>query len=384
MISLGNRSYHAVSSHLRLPAAAGRHHLILCFLFAAASCIAGDWWQGNVVAQEPAGLWTSLESPASASFRGLSAVDARIAWIGGNEGTLLRTIDGGQTFQRLRIAGGEAFDFRDLHAIDADRCCAMVAGQPARIYHTEDGGVTWSVAYEDQDERAFFNAMAFWDAQRGVAFGDAIEGKLQLILTQDGGKSWQPLSSDNSPTVSDDEHGYAASGTCLAVHGDGSAWLGLGGHPQIDGPPYARVLTSDDYGNSWRSTTTTLVGSASAGVFSVLPLDSKSLVAVGGDYRLPTQRASVLSLSRDGGANWFRPPNNGMRGFRSCVVRVTQGGSSWLLACGPSGCDYSIDDGTTWQALLDTGYHTLDVTPDGHCCWAAGADGRIAKWVLSK
>ena len=39
--------------------------------------------------------WHMLDSGSTASFRGIHAVNDRIAWASGTEGTVLRTTDGG-------------------------------------------------------------------------------------------------------------------------------------------------------------------------------------------------------------------------------------------------------------------------------------------------
>lgn len=57
--------------------------------------------------------------------------------------------------------------------------------------------------------------MDFWDDQNGIAFGDAIDGKLVILKTTDGGDSWQEAPDNERPSVDDDNYAFAASGTCL-------------------------------------------------------------------------------------------------------------------------------------------------------------------------
>ena len=66
----------------------------------------------------------------------------------------------------------------------------MVAGQPARFYHTSDGGKNWKIAYEHPSDKAFFDATAYWDDQRGIAFSDAVDGRLVIVSTENGGRTW--------------------------------------------------------------------------------------------------------------------------------------------------------------------------------------------------
>ena len=57
--------------------------------------------------------------------------------------------------------------------------------------------------------------MDFWDDMNGIAFGDAIDGRLLILRTSDGGDSWQELPFDQRPEVAEGQGAFAASGTCL-------------------------------------------------------------------------------------------------------------------------------------------------------------------------
>ena len=347
----------------------------LAILIACCWAILPPWNHGQLWAQAP-GEWQPISSPVTASLRGVSAVSDQVVWIGGGQGTILRSTNGGKQFQALKIPNSEEMDFRDLKASDAETCSVMVAGQPARFYHTSNGGQTWSVAYEHPSKAAFFDAMAFWDERRGIAFSDALEGRLVIVSTVDGGRTWTQHSSELSPRVSAEEHGYAASGTCLTVGSEGQVWIGLGG-PSENGN--SRVFHSTDFGQNWQSGTTTLKGSESAGVFSLIFLNSDQGIAVGGDYRETAATQSILSLSEDGGRTWATPQNHQLRGFRSSIVAPSRGKERVLLTCGPDGCDFSVDGGKSWKALKGQGYHAMDFTQGSG--WAVGADGRIARWI---
>jgi photosystem II stability/assembly factor-like uncharacterized protein len=307
-------------------------------------------------------------------------VNRDIVWASGAEGTVLRSVDGGQTVTTVPVPGSEASDFRDVHAFDADRAILMTAGQPARMVLTEDGGKTWSITYECADKRSFFNAMAFWDERRGIAFSDPIDGKLLIISTRDGGKSWQPLDPARRPVTAKAEHGYAASGTCLAVGPRGRVWIGLGG-PGTENAQ-ARVFASGDFGQTWTISVSHLLGTESAGIFSILSIDEKQGIAVGGDYKKPERSSHTVSLTNDGAKSWGQPQKHGLRGFRSCVALATTADrGSVLIACGPTGCDWSPDAGHHWHPLGNVGFHAMAFSADGSAGFAVGADGRLARWV---
>ena len=331
------------------------------------------------------GRFVPVDSPSKASLRGLSVVDARVAWASGAEGTVLRTVDGGKTIELLSVPGGQDFDFRDLHAFDEKTCSLMVAGQPARFYHTADGGQTWSLAYEDKDERAFFDADGvlgrtsrdrFWRCDRR-ATGHRHHTRRRTDVASESAPA-MPGGGRDRAWLRGQRH--------LPDDGLGRSGLDRTGWPAEHRrrTRRARVVFSADGGKSWSSASTTLAGSPSAGIFSLLIEPAGNGLAVGGDYQLPAEAQSVISLTRDGGKTWSTPAKHGLRGFRSCVAKATVGGARVLIACGPEGCDYSLNDGSTWQPIDGAGYHVVDFAPDGVSGWAAGSDGRLARWVAAQ
>src|SRR6201989_1565225 len=85
--------------------------------------------------------WTMQPSGASVRFRGVSAVNGRVAWASGDKGTYARTTDGGRTWHAGQVPGAEGLDFRDVDAFDANTAylLAIGEGERSRIYKTVDG-----------------------------------------------------------------------------------------------------------------------------------------------------------------------------------------------------------------------------------------------------
>ncbi|MBU0641465.1 MAG: oxidoreductase [Planctomycetes bacterium] len=319
--------------------------------------------------------WILQNSGASASLRGISAVSQDVAWASGSDGTCLRTIDGGEHWHASTVPGAAELDFRDVHGVAANTAYLLAAGEDARILKTTDGGAHWETQYVNHRPGAFFDAFAFWDADHGLAFSDPVDGHLLIITTADGGTTWDDVDPVGIPPALPHEAGFAASGTCVVVHGDQEAWIGTGG-------PVARVFHSTDRGCTWTvATTPVLSGSSARGVFSLAFIDAQHGVAVGGDYQDPGWTVANAARTTDGGATWTLIGGAPPAGYRSAVARVPGVLPATLVAVGPSGSDYSTDGGQTWKRISALGFHAVDfAAPDG-AGWAVGAAGRIARYA---
>src|SRR4051794_3943436 len=85
--------------------------------------------------------WTTQTSGVTARLRGVSAVSEQVAWASGSNSTVLRTIDGGATWNSLTVTT-EKLDFRDIDAIDENTAyiLSIGTGETSRIYKTTDAG----------------------------------------------------------------------------------------------------------------------------------------------------------------------------------------------------------------------------------------------------
>lgn len=319
--------------------------------------------------------WILQVSGTDSRLRGVSAVSDRVCWATGSRGTVLRTTDGGITWQKKIVPGAGDRDFRDVHAFD-DRTAYILSigvGELSRIDRTVDGGATWESSFRNNDPRGFLDAIAFWDRTHGIAQGDPVEGRFLILNTDDGGMSWHPGSVEGMPPALEGEGAFAASGTCLVVQGDRNAWFCTGGAKS------ARVFRSTDRGRSWSvSDTPITAGSSSAGIFSLTFRDAAHGVAVGGDYKHPEQGDCIIARTVDGGVTWSLPRGPGPVAFRSAAVYVPGASTPTLVAVGPSGADISSDDGETWKSLQGPGFHAVDFAGPG-AGWAVGEVGRIAR-----
>jgi photosystem II stability/assembly factor-like uncharacterized protein len=318
--------------------------------------------------------WVAQSTGTTVRLRGVSAVNASVAWASGDKGTYARTTDGGRTWTKGTVDGASDLDFRDVDAFDANTAylLAIGEGEKSRIYKTTDGGRRWVLQFRNERPDAFFDAMAFWDRDHGIAMSDPVGGRFLIVRTSDGGATWKETSSEGMPEALNGEGAFAASGTCIAVQGKHHAWFGTGG------PQGARIFRSDDEGRTWQVSRVPLASGKTAGVFSIAFRDSSDGVAVGGDYAQEKESKENVALTRDGGRTWLPIEGTRPKGYRSCVSYLEGGGRNTLVAVGPSGTDYSTDGGKNWRILGDEGFHSASFAAASG--WAVGEQGRVARF----
>ena len=323
--------------------------------------------------------WTLQTSGVTSRLRGVSAVSDRIAWASGADSMVLRTTDGGVTWKKLTVTT-DKLDFRDIDAIDANIAYVLSIGNgPAsRIYKTTDAGKTWKLQFKNEEPKAFYDAMSFWDRDHGIVIGDSIDGQFCIMTTENGGRTWVRVPAAALPPALENEGAFAASGTNIALFGKSHAWIGTGAGEK------ARVLSTTDRGRTWRIAETPLSAGASAGIFSVAFRDALNGVVVGGDYRRENAAVDNLAVTSDGGLTWTLA--RGLTGFRSAVAyvpRPRRATAPTLVAVGPTGTDYSTDDGRTWMALGLPGFDTLSFARGRPIAFGAGAGGSIGKLTFT-
>ena len=320
----------------------------------------------------PAPRWTPLQSHVMSRLRGVSVVNDRVAWASGAGGTVLRTEDGGMSWQRLVVPDSEKLDFRDVDAVSGRSAYVLSIGpgDQSRIYRTDDAGKTWTLQFRNPNPKAFYDAMTFSSPDRGLAVGDSIDGQFVVLSTDNGGKIWARLSQDRFPPSLPNEGAFAASGSNIAMFGDTHVWIGTGAATE------ARVLYSHDNKRTWQVAKTPLRAGPSAGIFSIAFRDALNGIVVGGDYAKESETRDTAAITKDGGKTWTAV--KGLSGFRSAVAYVPGSNGTRVIAVGPSGADCSDDGGLTWRRIEGPGYHAFAFAPKGTTGFGVGEAGAVA------
>ncbi|EMB17311.1 sialidase family protein [Rhodopirellula europaea] len=333
----------------------------------------------SVAADQMPSNWIVSETGTNVSLRSLSAVDDEVIWASGAAATVIRSTDGGETWKACGPEGYGELEFRCVCAFSANVACIGSAGTPAVLLRTEDGGDSWMETYRAESNAAFFDAMKFWDADRGMAFSDPVDGRLLVVETKDGGKSWQKLNTQ-LPLARTGEAAFAASNSSLLLGEDGRLWCGTGGAESDT----SRLYTRSGWNEPWVTVNAPMPSSQASGIFAICrgPESdghdgSGPLVCVGGDYRATETSEITACISHDDGNSW-RTIAEQPASFRSAVVSIPADSSQakGMIAVGPAGTDFSAD-GDTWQPLSDTGFHCLSVGKTQ--IFACGSDGRFGR-----
>ncbi|HVH70992.1 MAG TPA: oxidoreductase, partial [Candidatus Dormibacteraeota bacterium] len=335
----------------------------LWFLFTTTA--EAHWWK-----VQTRGLDTNLRAVSAAYARDRNGIEFPVVWTSGSNGVILKSLDQGESWQRLRVKDGEALDFRGIVAFSEKTAYVMSSGDgdKSRIYKTTDGGETWKLQYSDDRKEFFLDAIRCFPEKRCLALGDPIDGKFLLLKTTDG-EHWNPLPTDNMPAALPGEGAFAASNSCLLFSGE-NIFFGTGG-------PRARVFHSTNGGLSWTVARTPLVeGNASSGIFALAGNESDRMIVVGGDYKDPNYSERVAATSRDNGKTWqlaARQPG----GFRSALAHIDHGR---MVAVGPNGEDVTDDAGAHWKHTDSLNLNAVAILDIG-TGWAVGPHGTVACFV---
>jgi photosystem II stability/assembly factor-like uncharacterized protein len=320
--------------------------------------------------------WRFMQTVTTSTLAGIDVVNREIAWASGGfdvpgvepptPGVVVRTVDGGQSWQDVTPPGGKDLTFHDVEAFDRNHALALAvgSGQDSKIFRTDDGGTSWELVFESQEQDAFYDGIAFFDPHRGIAMSDPVAGKFRILATGDGGRTWQVASINGMPPALPNEFARAT-GTCLVTTGPHDAWFGT----QPDGPN-SRVFHTRDRGLSWSAVTTPIPGDPQFGIASLAFRDAQHGLALGGSNP-GASTPSVVAATADGGATWS--PVGSPAGFRTNMALV----GDTAVAVGLTGSDLSTDDGHIWQLFDQTDLR--GVSCRNLSCWAVGKNGIAAE-----
>ncbi len=246
---------------------------------------------------------------------------------------------------------------------------------PAVLFKIDKQNGAIKKVYEEVHEKVFYDAILFWNDQEGIAMGDPITDCLSIIITRDGGETWQKLTCDELPKIKGGEAAFAASNGNISIIGN-HTWIFSGGK-------VSRVWYSPNKGKDWKVFDTPMInGKATTGTYSGHFYNEKLGIVYGGDYLLPNETKSNKAITQDGGKTWqLIADNDSGANYKSCVRFVPNSKGKQLVTVGFTGISISNDGGKHWKQISSESFYTLRFVNET-TAYAAGKN-RIAKLIFN-
>ena len=301
----------------------------------------------------------------NSSIRALEVVNDSTVWFAGSGGIYGYTENNGDSWNIDSIKTGNIVPhFRSI-AVTNKAVFLLSIASPALLYKSNDKGKTWEIVFRDNDSTAFYDALVFWNDKDGIAMGDPTEGCLSVILTRDGGNSWQKIPCSKLPQTYKGEAAFAASNSNIALYGS-NLWIVTGGKK-------ARVFHSADKGNNWEVFDTPIIqGGQMTGIYSVDFYDDKTGIIFGGDWNNKEQNTKNKAVTNDGGKTWKLIGGNKSPGYRSCVRYLPATEGKQIIAVGTPGISFSKDGGKNWRNISKESFYTIRFGSSFKSAWLAG------------
>lgn len=274
--------------------------------------------RGHILHSADAGnSWTQVPVPTSSNLTAVYFADEKNGWAVGHAETIVRTQDGGDSWQLVHFEPENAQPLLDVCFTDASRGVAV--GAYGMIYTTADGGAVWSqVPFEPEplpgaakvepapddmeaevDLGFEFHLNAIARGPPGRLYLGAEAGR--LFRSDDDGAHWRELPSPYDGSF----HGI------LPLEGDALLAFGLRGN----------LYRSEDGGAKWTAIPTGTMVLLDAGA----RIDERTVVIAG--------MAGVLLVSHDGGRSFELT----QQADRRAIAAVLPSGDGALIVAGEGG-----------------------------------------------
>ncbi len=277
----------------------------------------------------------------STSIRAIQVIDSDNLYFAGSKGTTGYTTDGGKNWSIHRISYQDSIipSFRSI-AKSKNDIYTLSIENPALLYRITDNKP--ELIYIENHPKVFYDSMHFFDDLTGIAIGDPTDDCMSIIITKDGGNSWEKLACKIIPKAIKGEAAFAASNTNIKIIGN-TVWM-------VSGGKVSRVYKSTDKGKTWAVFDTPIIqGKESQGIYSIDFYDKDNGIVIGGDYVKPNENKKNKAITTDGGKTWQLVADEKEPGYKSCIQYVPNTEGKEIFAVGYTGISFSNDGGFTWK-----------------------------------
>ena len=242
--------------------------------------------RGHILVSDDGGAqWKQMKVPTRATLTAVHFQDAKHGWAVGHDSVILRTVDGGHTWERVHWDPDAENPFMEVWFADPDHGFAI--GAYGSFFETSDGGASWTSRWISEDDFHLHHLARASDGRLYIAAEAGL-----IYRSDDDGATWVELTSP---------YGGSFFGS-LPLDGDSLLVFGLRGH----------LFRSDDAGETWTEIET--------GTFALLTdgirLTDGTVVISG--------LGGVLLVSTDGGMS-FEPKQQASRRGISSLVETKDG-----------------------------------------------------------
>ena len=295
------------------------------------------------------------------SIRALEVENDSTCWFAGTKNKFGYTNDFGNTWKE-NVIKYDTFDleFRSI-CVTTNSVFILSVGSPALLFKIDKKTLNYNLVYKEAKEKAFYDSMQFWDDENGIAVGDPTVNCMSIVLTKDGGNSWNKIACENLPLAVEGEAAFAASNTNISLV-DQKAFIVTGGKE-------ANILLGSEYGKSWKKYKTPIIqGEKMTGIFSMDNLSVDTAIIAGGNWSSKENKDKAMAITKDKGITWELKENN--PGYLSCIQFIPKTNS--LVACSSNGIYYSEDLAETWKKVIGEGYYSLQISENGEFLYFSG------------
>ncbi len=131
--------------------------------------------------------WIPLNSGTTESLNEIAFPTANTGYVVGNNGTVLKTTDGGANWNS--VSTGLSLDFHELYFLSAT--VGWIVGDSGSVCHTTNGGAAWNCSLLDSAQYINLHSVFALDSNTVLVGGEKNFSEGYLAKTINGGSSWQ-------------------------------------------------------------------------------------------------------------------------------------------------------------------------------------------------